>query len=409
METILVEKVIHHDENRLLLRFKKDQAIIDLIRNIPDCKWSNTNRAWHVPNTYESKMELVRLTNKGITIRWVDQISVESKNIKNTASPDKPIQPTPKNNPTTDSIISNSLLAEILSKTDNSKQKITKADTPSVTTANELNQFSRYLKQRRYSERTIKVYSEGLKIFLQYTAKPVLEITNKDLERFNHDYIIRNKYSSSLQNQVINAVKLFFTSVHSVKFDIDSVERPRRDHKLPNVLSKEEVKQILASPTNIKHKTMLSLIYACGLRRSELINLRPKCVDSKRRVLIIRQAKGNKDRIVPISDKTIEMLRTYYQMYKPKVWLFEGQEKGEQYSETSIQKVLKEATIKARIGKPVTLHWLRHSYATHLLESGTDLRYIQELLGHKSSKTTEIYTHVSTQSIQKIRSPFDDL
>jgi integrase/recombinase XerD len=154
---------------------------------------------------------------------------------------------------------------------------------------------------------------------------------------------------------------------------------------------------------------MLSLIYACGLRRGELLNLKPTDIDSKRGLLIIKQAKGRKDRITPISNKVIEMLRGYYKMFKPKVWLFEGQNPGEQYSEKSLQNVLKQALVKAKINKPVTLHWLRHSYATHLLEAGTDLRIIQELLGHKSSKTTEIYTHVSTKSLQKIKSPFDDL
>ena len=154
---------------------------------------------------------------------------------------------------------------------------------------------------------------------------------------------------------------------------------------------------------------MLSLIYACGLRRSELLYLKPQDIESKRGVLIIRQAKGNKDRIAPISEKVITMLREYYKLYKPAKWLFEGREKGEPYSEKSLQSVLKQALNRTKIKKPVTLHWLRHSYATHLLESGTDLRYIQELLGHKSSQTTEIYTHVSTQSIQKIKSPFDDL
>ena len=163
------------------------------------------------------------------------------------------------------------------------------------------------------------------------------------------------------------------------------------------------------SLVNIKHRTMLSLIYACGLRRSELLNLRPLNVDSKRNLLLILNSKGKKDRVVPISDNIVEMLRNYYKMYKPKVWLFEGQKAGDQYSEESLAKVLKQACIKAGIKKPVTLHWLRHSYATHLLESGTDLRYIQELLGHKSSKTTEIYTHVSTKSLQNIKSPFDEL
>ena len=154
---------------------------------------------------------------------------------------------------------------------------------------------------------------------------------------------------------------------------------------------------------------MLSLIYACGLRRSELLNLRPYDVDSKRKLLIIRQSKGKKDRIAPISDKLINLLRTYYKEYQPGTWLFEGQFKGNKYSEQSLQSVLKQALEKASIKKPATLHWLRHSFATHLLENGTDLRYIQELLGHNSSKTTEIYTYVSTKNLQNIKSPFDDL
>lgn len=190
---------------------------------------------------------------------------------------------------------------------------------------------------------------------------------------------------------------------------MEQIHRPKKAKTLPNVLSKEEIKSILESHGNIKHKAMLSLIYACGLRRSELLNLRLIDVDSKRHLLLIRQAKGKKDRIAPISIKIIELLRDYYKTYKPQLWLFEGQKKGEPYSAKSLQSVLKQALGKARINKPVSLHWLRHSYATHLLENGTDLRYIQELLGHHSSKTTEIYTHVSTKSLQNIKSPFDDL
>jgi integrase/recombinase XerD len=190
---------------------------------------------------------------------------------------------------------------------------------------------------------------------------------------------------------------------------VDKIHRPKRSKVLPNVLSKEEIKLILNAHSNIKHKMMLSLIYSCGLRRSELINLKPQDIDSKRNIVLLKNAKGKKDRITPLSPIILEMLRNYYNGYKPKTWLFEGQIVGEQYSEQSLQSVLKQALQKAGITKPVTLHWLRHSYATHLLESGTDLRYIQELLGHSSSKTTEIYTHVSTKSIQQIKSPFDDL
>jgi integrase/recombinase XerD len=190
---------------------------------------------------------------------------------------------------------------------------------------------------------------------------------------------------------------------------VDFIQRPRREKRLPNVLSKNEVKSILEAPTNLKHRAMLSLIYACGLRRSELLNLTLKDILSDRNLLFIRQSKGKKDRVVPISIKLIEMLRDYYKAFKPKTWLFEGQFPNTKYSEMSLAKVLKQSMLKAKVNKNVSLHWLRHSYATHLLESGTDLRYIQELLGHSSSRTTEIYTHVSTRNLQQIRSPFDDL
>jgi integrase/recombinase XerD len=232
---------------------------------------------------------------------------------------------------------------------------------------------------------------------------------NADMVRFVHEYILPNHLSFSYQNQVINAAKLFYRKIFSREMNIEQLERPRTEHRLPNVLSKEEVSAILAAHGNMKHRTMLSLIYACGLRRSELLNLKPADIESNRGLLVIRNGKGKKDRVIPISAKVIEMLRNYFRAYRPAVWLFEGQTDGEQYSEQSLQSVLKQALAKTKISKPVTLHWLRHSYATHLLEAGTDLRYIQELLGHKSSKTTEIYTHVSTASLQKIKSPFDEL
>jgi len=249
-----------------------------------------------------------------------------------------------------------------------------------------------------------------LNTFLKYYHnKPIEQITNEDVIAFNNDYILKNKLSSSFQNQVVNAVKLFYRQIQGATINVELVHRPKREKLLPNVLSKEEIKQILNAPTNVKHKTMLSLIYACGLRRSELLNLKPNDIDSNRGVINIRQSKGKKDRIAPLSEKILVMLREYYKGFKPTTWLFEGQEIGNPYSEKSLESVLKQALAKCKITKPVSLHWLRHSYATHLLENGTDLRFIQEILGHKSSKTTEIYTHVSTKSLQKIKSPFDDL
>lgn len=271
-------------------------------------------------------------------------------------------------------------------------------------------QFKRWLSSKRYSPNTIKTYSDALHTFLKYYHdKPIEQISNEDIIAFNNDYILKNKLSSSFQNQVVNAVKLFFKQIQGANINAELVHRPKREKLLPNVLSKEEIKQILKAPTNLKHKTMLSLIYACGLRSGELLNLTPIQIDSKRGVIIIKQAKGKKDRIAPLGDKIIEMLRSYFVTFKPEKYLFEGQVKGNKYDARSLQQVLKQSLAKTSIKKPVTLHWLRHSYATHLLENGTDLRFIQEILGHKSSKTTEIYTHVSTKSIQKIKSPFDNL
>ena len=263
---------------------------------------------------------------------------------------------------------------------------------------------------RRYSENTIKTYSDALEVFFRFFQNKNLEsLTIEDIIQFNNDYILRKNLSSSYQNQVINAVKLFYRNRFNKTMEVDFIQRPRREKRLPNVLSKKEVKSILETPTNLKHRAMLSLIYACGLRRSELLNLTLTDIQSNRNLLFIRQSKGKKDRVVPIGNKLIEMLRDYYKAFKPKTWLFEGQFPSTKYSEKSLENVLKQSLTKTKISKKVSLHWLRHSYATHLLENGTDLRYIQELLGHSSSRTTEIYTHVSTFNLQQIRSPFDDL
>jgi len=270
--------------------------------------------------------------------------------------------------------------------------------------------FIRYLNSKRYSSNTIKIYSDSLSTFFRYfSMKDITVISNDDLIYFNNNYILKNNFSSSFQNQVVNAVKLYFSAIQHKKMDVELIHRPRREKVLPNVLSKEEIKAILDAHVNIKHKMMLSLIYSCGLRCGELLGLQPVHIDSKRNIILLKCAKGKKDRIVQLSPIILKMLREYYKIYKPKIYLFEGSILGEPYSEKSLKSVLKQAIKKVGIVKPVTLHWLRHSYATHLLESGTDLRYIQELLGHSSSKTTEIYTHVSTKSIQQIKSPFDDL
>ena len=290
------------------------------------------------------------------------------------------------------------------------KQIALKSSLPvnSSKTVKDLAEFEAFMKQKRYSPSTVKTYLSSVRQFFDYSGADAGEVTDNDVKQFTR-IIIERGYSASFQNQVVSGLKLFFSRIHQKHINTEKIERPRREHKLPHVLSKTEIKKIISAPGNLKHRSMLSLIYACGLRRSELLNLKPADIDSSRRLLIINQGKGNKDRVVPLPDKILSGLREYYIAYRPVTWLFEGQSSNRKYSATSLAKVLKTAVKKAGLNKPVSLHWLRHSYATHLLEQGTDIRIIQELLGHKSSKTTEIYTHVSTQSLQQIKSPIEDI
>lgn len=269
--------------------------------------------------------------------------------------------------------------------------------------------FERWLKHQGYASSSIKSYTHALRQFLDSCKKNPADITEQDYIDFVMDYIHSTGKSRSYQNTFVNALKLYFGHFHPKQISINQFARPRKEKKLPNVLSKEEVKAILQAHANLKHRTALSLIYACGLRRSELIHLKLTDIHSDRLQIHIRQSKSNKDRIVPLSEKILDLIKEYYRFFRPVTFLFEGSQPNTMYSPESLTQILKSALSKAKISKPVTLHWLRHSYATHLLESGTDLRYIQELLGHASSKTTEIYTHVSQNDLNKIKNPFDDL
>jgi integrase/recombinase XerD len=381
--------MVHHGQERIKLTFPYSEQKVVLVKQIPNVLWSSTQNCWHIPYTKEAFGELKK--------RFPD-LDYE---VANTAKASKEALASYEQKKLQQREAKKQLMLE-------AEKHISQQRKDAMNT--QLTSFTLWLEHKRYSASTIATYVDMVKMFLFFCLpKGAEDIMPVDMIRFVNEYIIRNDFSFAYQNQMVNGAKLFFREVIHTPYDVGSFERPRPQHLLPNVLSKEEVKAILDASTNLKHRTMLSLIYACGLRRSEILNLEPRDVDSKRGILIIRQAKGRKDRIAPLSPKILEMLREYYKHYRPKYWLFEGQKKGECYSEYSLQCVLKQAVAKTTIKKRVTLHWLRHSYATHLLESGTDLRYIQELLGHKSSKTTEIYTHVSTKGLQNIKSPFDNL
>ena len=377
-QTIKLSKVIHREKEIICLHFNYDAELQQGVKSLTGYKWSHTHKAWYFENspdllkklsdTFRNKAQLdySALTEGGLAS--VTPIVQEAKQVNQGLSP---------------------LNADHKLKVDS---------------------FKLWMLSKRYSESTIGTYIEALVIFLRYFyLKTLEEITNDDLICFNNDYILKGKFSASYQNQVVNAVKLFFNTIENKKLQPELIHRPKRAKVLPNILSKEEIKLLLSAPSNIKHRSILSLIYSCGLRRSEAIHLKLTDIDVNRGLIIIRQAKGKKDRIVPLSEKIKILLSDYFASYKPKIWVFEGQDGKSAYDESSLAHVLKQALEKSKIKKPVTLHWLRHSYATHLLENGTDLRYIQEILGHSRSTTTEIYTHVSNKSIQKVISPFDTL
>jgi site-specific recombinase XerD len=219
-------------------------------------------------------------------------------------------------------------------------------------------------------------------------------------------FLVQRKLSDSYINQAINSIKFYYEVVKGMPSRFYQIERPFKEEKLPEVLSKETVLAMINKTANLKHKCIISLLYSAGLRRSELINLKIIDIDSKRMVIKIKQGKGRKDRLTLLGVSMLEKLRAYYKQYKPNIYLFEGPN-GSQYSATSIQKIIKRAAKWAKIKKRVTPHMLRHSFATHLLESGTDLRYVQVLLGHTSTRTTEVYTHVAVKNIKQIKNLLD--
>lgn len=380
MQQIKLKNADHRGKQIVLFEFERNEAVQLLLKTtFPSLTWSQTFRSWYIENHDQVLPMAFRACKGKIFIDYSEYTKIGTS----VHSKQKPIE--------------------------RKLQANHKPELPPLNAEQQagVDAMVRYMESCRNATSTIGTYSDAIRTFLRFFHnRPIASLEAKDITTFNVEYILKYKYSSSFQNQVVNAAKLFFRVVQHSKMVIEEIERPRREHRLPNVLSKEEVFKLIDSTQNLKHKTMLALIYSAGLRISEALSLRPKDIDSNRMLIHVKNAKGKKDRYTLLSDKILLLLREYYSIYRPKEFLFEGQNGG-QYSSRSAQAVLKEAVKKAGILKQVSLHTLRHSFATHLLESGTDLRYIQELLGHSSPKTTMIYTHVSNTNLKKIKNPFD--
>lgn len=266
------------------------------------------------------------------------------------------------------------------------------------------------LELKAYSPSTVVTYrNEFAQLLYTLKDKPVADLTTDQLRSYFLHCIKTLQLSENTVHSRINAVKFYFEQVlHRERFFVD-IPRPKKTVQLPNVLAISQIEKLFSQLENLKHKTMVFLAYSAGLRVSEVVNLRIKDIHSERMVINIKGAKGKKDRIVALSQGILELLRKYYVAYKPKAWLFEGQYEGEPYSTRSLQQIFHRAKEAAKIKQDVTFHSLRHSYATHLHEAGTDIRLIQELLGHNDLQTTLRYTHVSKRTLENIKSPFDAL
>jgi len=269
------------------------------------------------------------------------------------------------------------------------------------------------LKQKNYAKSTQKTYLHFIKDYVTFCENQQLNIEDDSSTYMMH--LIDSGYAISTQNQAINAIKFYLEHMLGNERVYIEIDRPFKPKYLPTVLSLNEVKTIIDNIENLKHRTIISTLYGCGLRISEVLNLTLKDIDSKRDCVLIRHAKGRKDRQIPLPVELLDLLRAYYKEYRPKHFLFEGKTFKQNetasipYSTSSIRAILRRAVSKSHILKPVTPHTLRHSYATHLYEHGLSLRSIQVLLGHNSSKTTEIYTHVSTSHINNAPSPLSFL
>ena len=361
---ITLKPKFHKQAEQILICFDYNESIIDLVRTIPDRKWSQSLQCWYVKRS----MEVVQTIKKVLHSYSVDDTELRK-------TPPIKIQH------------NTSLL--------NEAQK------------DILNGFYKYLRGKRYSKSTIDTYTHLTADFLAYYHKETIaDLNNRHVELYIEDVYIRRQYSISKQRQFISALKIFNRFYPSIAIEELLLVRPKRDKVLPTVLSLEEVVQVISVTKNLKHRAIIALIYSCGFRISELIKLELSHIDISRRQITIKNAKGRKDRYVIIAESFLPLLHNYLSTYKPKRYFAEGQNGGT-YSAESIRAFLKKSCKLALIKKRVTPHTLRHSYATHLLEQGTDIRYIQSLLGHSKPETTMIYTHVAKKDLLAISSPLD--
>lgn len=381
-------QVLQHPINIHYLRLKLPfdyQQYLPIVKNIHGRRYDMDSKCWDVPYTQ-------------LTLRFLDTYLSGKYHFEFALKQDIPEQlsadcmiSSPNNKSTVSQPIANPADSFIPAKFESA-----------------VVQLEEELRLKRYSFRTIKSYKNSFRLFLRYYNDiPPEEITEIQIRAYLA-HKVKENISESYQNQIINGIKFYYEKVLKQERKTYYLPRPKKPEKLPNVLTEEEVIKFLQAVDNLKHKCMMMLIYSSGLRLSEVVNLRLADVNVAQMLLFVKGGKGKKDRATVLSIKALEMLKEYIKLYNPSDFVFEGQYGG-QYSVRAVQNVFTDAKLKSEINPYATVHTLRHSFATHLLENGTPLRYIQELLGHQSIKTTEIYTHITDKGRKNVKSPLDNL
>lgn len=370
--SITLKHLLINGEKCVGLQFYADKVLNAMVKDLPQVTWSSEFGIYYLPYAKDS-FKLILKHFKGVA--WVNCNYFFPKTVVNLGN----------DAPNVEGLRNRTL--------DDSYKRCPEA-------------YLQKLELKRYAQNTVRSYVHCFEAFINYYRDVAVDDLNEEDVRSYLSFLIKEERSNSYLNLSINAIKFYFEVVLEMPNRFYAVERPRPQTKLPKVLSKEEVMAIIGNTNNLKHECIVSLLYSAGLRRNEVLELKPEDIDGKRMVIKVRSGKGNKDRFTLLSSRLLENLRKYFIKWKPKNYLFEGPF-GKKYSGESISCIVGNAASKAGIKKRVTPHMLRHSFATHLLESGTDLRYIQVLLGHSSTKTTEIYTHVATNVYFNIKNPLD--
>jgi site-specific recombinase XerD len=370
---IVLEPLIHREVRSIAIRFPFDFTLKEYLKTFKGVRWSNTHRCFYVQNAPVVLAQLSDFLKMGGYQVIAEAFGSDLKKKRSHARLDRKV-----------------VLDEI------------KPHNIPV-----FHNFIKYLEGKRYSKSTIALYGGFVMEFLQFTGeKPTEELTEEDVRLYVEWAVKTLNYAISTHRQLVGAMKQFAFFYPACSIDTEKIYRPRKSKILPTVLSKEEVIELLRVTKNLKHRTVIALLYSSGLRVGEVINLELNCFDLERKQLHIKNGKGRSDRFVIIADSFIPLFRNYFMSYRPKVYFVENP-RGGVYNAGTIRTFLKQNCKLAGISKPVSPHTLRHSFATHLLENGTDLRYIQVLLGHSRPETTMIYTHVAQRDLQAIQSPLD--